>query len=144
VGLTAVRLKRVRSAIERRGRVALAVGRATPGLRTLTVVAAATSGARATVALPAVVAGSAVFLGGHVILGYVAGSAAREFIHRATGPAILVAAVLVLGAAVVWLVRRGRRGAAGAFAESACPACVMLGAVAMRSGVDAVGAEEKT
>ena len=43
VGLTEDRLQRASAVIERKGRTALLIGRATPGLRTVTVAAAATS-----------------------------------------------------------------------------------------------------
>ena len=44
----------------------------------------------------------------------------------------LWAAVLVLGAAAFWLVRRGRRAGAGSLAEAACPACLTLALLAER------------
>ena len=40
IGFTPERMARARGAVERGGRVGLAIGRATPGLRTLTVIAA--------------------------------------------------------------------------------------------------------
>ena len=61
VGLTEDRRGRVTALLERRGRPALAVGRGTPGLRTVTVVAAGGSGIAARRALPALVIGSSVF-----------------------------------------------------------------------------------
>ena len=53
----------------------------------------------------------------------------------ARGPAIAVFVALVLGAAVFWLVRRGRRAGGQAFAEAACPLCLTLGWVAERQQV---------
>ena len=47
LGLTGPRLARAAELLERRGWPALAAGRTTPGLRTVTVVAAASSGVRA-------------------------------------------------------------------------------------------------
>jgi hypothetical protein len=78
------------------------------------------------------VIGSSVFIQLHLFLGYFLGPAARDLIDQATGPAILVVAALVVGAAVFWLVRRGRRGGAQAWAEAACPACLVLGALGER------------
>jgi membrane protein DedA with SNARE-associated domain len=127
VGLTEERVSRANSFVERRGRPALTIGRATPGLRTLTVVAAGTSGLRVRRALPALVIGSIVFLEGHVVLGYLLGSSARAAIDRARGPALAVGGALVVGAAILWILRRGRRAGAGAFAESSCPACIAIG-----------------
>ena len=53
IGLTTERLDRAGRFIERRGRVALVIGRGTPGLRTVTAVAAGTSGLSVRRALPA-------------------------------------------------------------------------------------------
>ena len=96
------RLGRATSPIERRGRVALAVGRATPGLRTLTVIAAGGSGLSRGRALPALIADSTVFLQLHLFLGYFLGSAALHVLHAAIGPALAVLAVLVAGGIVFW------------------------------------------
>src|SRR5690348_12705767 len=108
LGLTAARIDRFSALIERRGRPVLALGRATPGLRTLTVVAAGGSGISWRRALPALIAGSSVFLQLHLFLGYFLGSAAEHVLRAATGPAIAVFAVVVLAAVGFWLVRRGR------------------------------------
>jgi membrane protein DedA with SNARE-associated domain len=126
LGLTAARLGRATSLIERRGRLALAVGRATPGLRTLTVIAAGGSGLSARQALPALIAGSSIFLQLHLFLGYFLGSAAMHVLHAATGPALAALAVILVGGIVFWSARRGRRLAAGGLAEAACPACLAL------------------
>ena len=69
LGLTGPRLDRATELLERRGWPALATGRTSPGLRTVTVVAAASSGIRAGRALPALVLGSSVFLQAHLLLG---------------------------------------------------------------------------
>ncbi|HUJ07183.1 MAG TPA: hypothetical protein VLX31_13835 [Streptosporangiaceae bacterium] len=132
VGLTAARIGRATSLIERRGRAALAVGRATPGLRTLTVVAAGGSGLSVRGALPALIGGSSVFLQLHLFLGYFLGTAATRVLRTATAPALIVAAVLVGAAVAFWLVRRGRRAGGEAMAEAACPACLTLAFLAER------------
>jgi membrane-associated protein len=126
LGLTPGRLGRATSLIERRGRPALALGRATPGLRTLTVIAAGGSGLSPRRALPALIAGSSVFLQLHLFLGYFLGSAAVHALHAATGPALAALAVIVAVGIVFWFARRGRRQAAGGLAEAACPACLTL------------------
>jgi membrane protein DedA with SNARE-associated domain len=126
VGLTAARLGRATGLIERRGRLALAVGRATPGLRTLTVIAAGGSGLPVRRALPALIAGSSIFLQLHLFLGYFLGSAAVHVLHAATGPALAALVAIVAGGIVFWFARRGRRLAAGGLAEAACPACLAL------------------
>ena len=52
VGLTPERMEHASAAVERRGRVALAVGRATPGLRTVTTISAGACGLSARRTLP--------------------------------------------------------------------------------------------
>jgi membrane-associated protein len=126
LGLSAARLGRAASLIERRGRLALAAGRATPGLRTLTVIAAGASGLSIRRALPALIAGSSIFLQLHLFLGYFLGSAALHVVRGATGPALAVLAVIVLAGIVFWFARRGKRLAAAGLAEAACPACLTL------------------
>ena len=84
LGLTAERIGRATSLIERRGRPVLAVGRATPGLRTVTVIAAGGSGLSARRALPALILGSSLFLQLHLFLGYFLGSAAQHAPHPRT------------------------------------------------------------
>jgi membrane-associated protein len=132
IGLTQERMARATAVIERRGGPALALGRGTPGLRTATCVAAGASGVPARRALPALVIGSSVFLQLHLFLGYFLGTAARDLIEAATGPAILVVVGLVVVAAVFWIVRRGRRRGTQALTEAACPLCLVLGAAGER------------
>jgi membrane protein DedA with SNARE-associated domain len=132
IGLTAARVSAAARLVETRGRTALAVGRGTPGLRTLTVVAAAASGLGWRRALPALILGSSVFLQLHLILGLLLGPLADKAFNEAKGPALAAAAVLVASAFVFWRVRRGRRGGPEAWAEAACPACIGLGVIAGR------------
>jgi membrane protein DedA with SNARE-associated domain len=134
LGLTAARQARAVGLIERRGWPALALGRATPGLRTLTVVAAGGSGLSPRRALPALIVGSSAFLQLHLFLGYFLGSAARRALHAATGPALAAIGVLVLAAAAFWLIRRGRRAGTASLAEAACPACLALALLAEQPG----------
>jgi hypothetical protein len=70
-----------------------------------------------------------VFAQLHLVLGYALGPVARDLFEQAKGPAVLVAVVLLVGAATFWLLRRGRRDGVEAFAEAACPVCLALGAV---------------
>ncbi len=133
VGLTKARLERALGIIERRGRPALAIGRGTPGLRTVTTVAAGGSGLEARRALPALVLGSSVFLQLHLILGYALGPGARDAIDEAKGPAIAVLVVVALAGAVFWFVRKRRVSAAAeAWTEATCPACMAVSFVGER------------
>jgi membrane protein DedA with SNARE-associated domain len=106
VGLTGARVRRAAAFAETRGRPGLAVGRATPGLRTLTVVAAGVSGLSGRRALPALILGSSVFLQVHLVLGLLLGLLAVRAFDQAKGPALAAAAVLVAGAVIFWRVRR--------------------------------------
>ena len=126
IGLTPARVGRASAVIERRGQLALAVGRATPGLRTLTVIAAGGSGLPARRALPALIAGSTMFLQLHLFLGYFLGAAAERVLHAATAPALAVFALVVAAGVVFWLLRRGRRAGSAGLIEGDCPACVAL------------------
>ena len=136
LGLTRERLDRASGIVERRGRSALVVGRATPGLRTVTVVAAGASGLHARRAIPALALGASVFLQLHLALGYFLGPAARDALQNARGPAVAVLVALVIGAAVFWIVRRGRRAGSRAFTEAACPVCLALGVLSERQRVE--------
>ena len=132
LGLTEERLARATALVERRGRPALAVGRGTPGLRTVTVVAAGGSGLSPRRALPALALGSSVFLQLHLFLGYFLGPVARHALDRARGPAVAVLGVLTVGGLVFWLARRGRRTGGQSFAEACCPACLALAVISQR------------
>jgi membrane protein DedA with SNARE-associated domain len=125
LGLTEARLRRAASFAETRGRTGLALGRGTPGLRTLTVIAAAVSGLNGRRALPALIVGSSVFLQLHLILGLLLGPLADRAFNQAKGPALIAAAVLVAGTVAFWRIRRRKRAAApGAWMEASCPACL--------------------
>jgi len=130
LGLSEARVRGGATFVETRGRFALAVGRGTPGLRTLTVVAAGVSGMHWRRALPALVLGSSVFLQLHLLLGLLLGPLADRAFHQATGPALVALGALVAGALVFWRARRGRRAAPEAWAEAACPACIGLALMA--------------
>ena len=134
IGLTPERLARATALVTERGRSVLAVGRATPGLRTVTVVAAGSSGMSVRRALPALFIGSSVFLQLHLVLGYLLGPLARDAIESAKGPALAVLAVVAVAGVVVWLVRRGRREGAQAATEACCPACLALGLLVPKVG----------
>jgi membrane protein DedA with SNARE-associated domain len=132
LGLTQARVRRAADFAERRGLPGLALGRAMPGLRTLTVVAAGVSGLRARRALPALILGSSVFLQAHLVLGLLLGPLAVRAFDQAKGPALAVAAVLIAGTAVFWRVRRRGKAATGAWMEATCPACLGISLLADR------------
>jgi membrane protein DedA with SNARE-associated domain len=133
VGLTSARLDRAAALLEHRGRAALAAGRCTPGLRTVTVVTAASARLHPARALPALVLGSSVFLQAHLLLGLLAGAAARQLLDEVVGRLrvpLLIGLVVLLAALAVWLLRRRGRSRAGqVVAEGCCPVCLAAGAV---------------
>jgi len=134
LGLTEARLRRAAAFAETRGRPGLALGRGTPGLRTLTVVAAAVSGLSGRRALPALIVGSSVFLQLHLVLGLLLGPLADRAFDQAKGPALAAGAVLVAAGLVFWRIRRRKRAAPpGAWMEAACPACIGLNLLAGRT-----------
>jgi membrane protein DedA with SNARE-associated domain len=124
IGLTR-RLPSARAFLERRGRPALLIGRATPGLRTATVIAAASAGLAPGRALPILVAGSTVFLQAHLVLGYFLGPAVLEVFSGAALPALAALAALALVGLVIWLRRRGTTGLRE-WTEASCPVCVAI------------------
>jgi membrane protein DedA with SNARE-associated domain len=136
VGLSTERLTRATTLVEQRGRNTIALGRATPGLRTITMVAAATAGVAARRALPALWIGSSLFVQVHFVVGYVAGPAARDLLEAAA-PLFIALVVLALAVALVlWIRRRGRRRGITAWVEAACPACLVFGAAGAKRVLD--------
>ena len=134
IGLTGARLERVHNALERRGLSALALGRSTPGLRTVTVVAAAGSSLAARPTLLALFIGSTVFVQGHFLLGLVLGPAAREALERAGAFTVSLVALLLVAGAAMWMVKRRSRTGLQSWSEAGCPACLALGALTDRRG----------
>jgi membrane protein DedA with SNARE-associated domain len=133
LGLTQARVERAAAFAGKRGRPGLALGRATPGLRTLTVIAAGVSGARGRHVLPALILGSSVFLQFHLVLGLLLGPLADRAFNQAKGPALAAIALLAAGTLAFWLVRRRRKASsAGAWMEASCPACLGVTLLAER------------
>ena len=133
LGFTPERQRRATALLERRGRPAMVIGRTTPGLRTITVVAAGGSGLASRRALPALALGSSIFLQLHLFLGYFLGPPASRALMAARGPALAAFLALAIAAAVFWFVRRRRGGGAEAWSEAACPVCIGLRLVAERA-----------
>jgi membrane protein DedA with SNARE-associated domain len=132
LGLTSARIGRAAAFAETRGRPGLAIGRTTPGLRTLTVIAAGVSGLSGRRALPALILGSSVFLQLHLVLGLLLGPLADRAFSQAKGPALAAAALLAAGALVFWRARRRNRTPA-AWTEASCPACIGVRLLAERA-----------
>jgi membrane protein DedA with SNARE-associated domain len=132
LGLTEARVRRAAAFAETRGRPGLALGRGTPGLRTLTVIAAGVSGLSWRRALPALIVGSSVFLQVHLVLGLLLGPLAVRAFNQAKGPALIALAVLVAGTVLFWRARRRKRAAPAAWIEATCPVCIGVTVLASR------------
>ena len=132
LGLTQARVGRAAAFAETRGRPGLALGRGTPGLRTITVIAAGVSGLSWRRALPALILGSSVFLQVHLVLGLLLGPLAVQAFDQAKGPALAALAVLVAGTLIFRRARRRKRAAPGAWMEATCPACIGVTLLAQR------------
>ena len=132
LGLTQARVGRAAAFAETRGRPGLALGRGTPGLRTITVIAAGVSGLSWRRALPALILGSSVFLQVHLMLGLLLGPLAVRAFDQAKGPALAALAALVAGTLIFWRARRRKRAAPGAWMEATCPACIGVTLLAQR------------
>src|SRR6516164_7513162 len=132
LGLTQARVGRAAAFAETRGRPGLALGRGTPGLRTITVIAAGVSGLSWRRALPALILGSSVFLQVHLGLGLLLGPLAVRAFNQAKGPALVALAVLVAGTLLFWRARRRKRAAPAAWIEATCPACIGVTLLAAR------------
>jgi len=136
VGVTEARIERVSAMVAKRGTPAVALGRSTPGLRTVTVVAAAGTGRSDTRLLLALIAGSTLFVQGHFLLGLALGPAARALFEAGGKVAVVVLlALLVIGGIAVWFRRRRGSGGLQSFSEACCPACLAVGLVYQRSEI---------
>jgi membrane protein DedA with SNARE-associated domain len=124
-------IERARQTLDRRGSVGLVAGRATPGLRTVTVLVAALSAIPAGVALAALLVGGSIFVQGHVLLGYAVGPAARTALEGLPVLGIALIALLVVAGSAVWIVRRGRSAGRRGWEEGSCPACLAIGALGL-------------
>lgn len=125
IGITEERLRRAGDLVDRRGLPAVALGRATPGLRTVTAVATARTRAKGR-ALMALIVGSTLFVQGHFLLGLALGPAAGAAFKRAGVITILLLGFLLVAGLAVWFRRRGTRAALQCFGEASCPACLAL------------------
>src|SRR5205807_340977 len=77
-------------------------------------------------ALPLLVLGGSLFIQLHLVLGFYIGRVAEQAFKRAALPTLIVISVLAVLGVAFWLIRRGRRVGAHAWAEATCPACLML------------------
>lgn len=154
IGVADARVESVASRLRARGAAGVAIARMTPGLRIVTIPAAAVAAIAPSRFVAGLATGNSVFVGGHFALGAALGAPAIE-IAGSLGPAVIAAVVgLAILGAVGWVVlaRRHRAtagrprlqpagidvDAAGDWTDAACPACLALALVGDR------GASERT
>jgi membrane protein DedA with SNARE-associated domain len=136
VGLTPARLDKAADSIKGRGWVAVALGRALPGLRIGAVAACGLAAVPITTFAAGLVAGTLLFVGFHTMLGYVAGPGATAIFDSINIPLPVVLIGLVLIGLGGWLYIRYRRrksreagetAAVFDWADACCPVCLAAG-----------------
>jgi membrane protein DedA with SNARE-associated domain len=140
VGIEPERLETLAGRLQRGGWRAVAVARATPGVRIGSIVACGLAGLPLSVFGRGLVVGNSAFVGGHFALGMIVGAPAVGAAGQIASAGVIVIgalAVLALIGAVAWRIirRRARRRAGGgargreaavAWADAACPACLAV------------------
>jgi membrane protein DedA with SNARE-associated domain len=135
VGLTPERLDRAADTIKGRGWVAIALGRALPGLRIGAVAACGLAPVPMSTFLVGLTAGTVLFVGFHALLGYFAGPGVGSILDSINIPIWPVLLALAIIGLVGWLwikakSRRARGLAQGAaeplieWADACCPVCL--------------------
>jgi membrane protein DedA with SNARE-associated domain len=129
LGVSSARLDALAARLQAGGSRAVAIARATPGLRIGAIAASGLAALPFVVFARGLVAGNTVFVGGHFALGYLIGVPALAVVAGATGPALLVIGIGVLAVVgrIAWRRLRTRGAADGAaWVEAACPVCLGL------------------
>ena len=111
VGLDADRIDRVECSLQRRGALAVLLGRLLPGLRVLTAIACGVLRVPFRVFFPAMSLGGSIYIVAYTMLGYWAGPAVLRVIERLHLPVGLVGSGLPLVLLVMGLVLIRRRAA---------------------------------
>lgn len=125
-------ISRLAAPLRRRGARGVAIARMTPGVRIVTVPAAALAALPLASFAAGLTVGNAVFVGGHFALGFMLGEPAMQVAGSALGPLGIVFLVLAGIGLLVWLVllrRRRTPSALGNWTDAACPACLAVAAV---------------
>jgi membrane protein DedA with SNARE-associated domain len=107
--LTPERLERARSWLERRGSLAIVLGRVTPGLRIPTVIASGVFGVPYWRFLPSLAIGGFAYILLYTLLGYFFGPAVLGLLEGIHLPLGLLGSLVPLVVLTVWIVR-ARRG----------------------------------
>lgn len=139
VGLTPARLDKASSTIKGRGWVAVALGRALPGLRIGAVAACGLAAVPVTTFVEGLVAGTILFVGFHTLLGFVAGPGVGSVLGSLNIPVVPVLVALAVLGLVGWFIIRARKGAPSAegameplvdWTDACCPVCLAAARIA--------------
>ncbi len=139
VGLTAARLDKASEAVKGRGWIAIALGRALPGLRIGAVAACGLAAVPMPTFMAGLLAGTLLFVGFHTLLGFLAGPGVGSILDSVNIPLWPVLLLLAVGglAGWFWLRTRSRRAKAEGFAEplidwtdACCPVCLAAAGIA--------------
>jgi membrane protein DedA with SNARE-associated domain len=141
VGLTPARLDKASAAVKGRGWVAVALGRALPGLRIGAVAACGLAAVPIATFALGLLAGTVLFVGFHTMLGYLAGPGVTALLDGLNVPVWLLLLILVLVGLAGWLILWSRKRKARAdgetaavfdWADACCPACLAAAALERR------------
>jgi membrane protein DedA with SNARE-associated domain len=140
VGLTPARLDKAAAAIKGRGWVAVALGRALPGLRIGAVAACGLAAVPMPTFLVGLFAGTVLFVGFHTMLGYIAGPGVTSILDGFNVPVWVLLLVLLVVGLAGWLVLRARKKVSASdetspmfdWADACCPACLAAAALEHR------------
>ena len=109
VGLTEARLERAALELQRRGALAVVIGRLTPGLRIATPLICGVLAYPFRQFFPAMALGSFIYILAYTLVGYYFGGRVMDWVHSLELPLGLVVASVVLVGLLFWIVRIGRR-----------------------------------
>ena len=133
VGLTEARLDRAAETVRGRGWVAVALGRALPGVRIGAVIGCGLAGMPASTFTVGLIAGTILFVGFHTLLGFFAGPGVGAVLDSVNIPAwaLLLALVIIGLAGWLWIRSRRSKAAPGTevtpllgWADACCPVCL--------------------
>jgi membrane protein DedA with SNARE-associated domain len=112
VGMPRVRLDSMAETLCTGSTRAIAVARATPGVRVAAITAGGIADLPASTFLPGFLIGNTIFVGSHFALGFVVGKPALSIASQLGNPVVLAAILVGLSAAgaIAWLLIRRRRG----------------------------------
>ena len=157
LGVPQTRLESLAATLRKGGPRAIALARATPGLRVGVIAASGVADLSLRTFLVGFLVGNSVFVGGHFALGFVLGKPALGIASELGNPVVLVAILVALSAAggAAWVLIRRRSSAAAAasggtssstprheahgdpetgflaWVDAACPICVALAAASV-------------